>query len=149
MTMMKKLGEQPPPQQDLPLVRICWDELFAFLRSLFRPKRIRPKTILENLAAETTTSFKTVFLWEVPEGFEGGLEEISMYSSRPATTRWLLLISEQEQFNDKTIHTTLTLPYGDVTIHTGQKVILRARTTDGVATDIDGSLTGEERYLEV
>jgi len=144
---LREAGEEIPEQQPIPLVRVCWDELFNFLRKLFRPKAARAWTELGNLSAETSTNYKAVFTAKVPAGFEGGLQDISLYSSRADTTDWKLMIAGQEQFADKKIFVTLTLNYGDMTIHTEQEIIVWAKT-DGTATNIAAALTGELRYLE-
>lgn len=146
---MERLGtseNETPPEQPLPIVRVCWDELFAFLRQMFRPKATKAWTALGNLPAETSTEYKIVFETKVPSGFEGVLNEISLFSSRADTTQWELVIVEAVQFTDKKIYTSLTLPYGGITIHTDQKIVLKAKT-DGTATDIAGSLSGQLRYL--
>jgi len=145
-------GENPGPGQEtqpgLTIVQLCWDPLFAFFIRFFKPLRPRKAiVILENLAAETTTNFKKVFSWEVESGFEGIINEISLVSSRFDTTEWKLTISGQEQFTGKKIHASLTLPWKELPIFAGQKVVLEARTTDGVATNIDGCLIGEMRLL--
>ncbi|GAJ03953.1 unnamed protein product, partial [marine sediment metagenome] len=36
--VMQRLKERETEQQPLPIVRVCWDELFDFLRKLFKPK---------------------------------------------------------------------------------------------------------------
>ncbi len=142
---MERLREKETEQQPLPIVRVCWDELFAFLQKLFKPRAAKAWTALGNLPAETTTNYKKVFEAIVPDSFEGSLNEISLYSSRPDTTLWLLVIVEEVQFSEKRIYASLTLPYGGMTIRTNQKIRLLART-DGVATDIAGSLSGQLHY---
>ncbi|MBA7585224.1 hypothetical protein ES708_27195 [subsurface metagenome] len=143
---MPRLGERPTEQQPLPVVRVCWDELFDFLRKLFRPRASKAWTALGNLDAETSTSYKKVFEAIVPDGFDGKLNEISLYSSRPDTTQWILTIVEQVQFVDKRIYQSLTLSYGGMSIATLQKITVGAKT-DGTATDIAATLTGELTYL--
>ena len=138
--------EEPTPEQPLPIVRVCWDELFRFLSNLLKPKKTRAWSALGNLDAETSTEYKKVFEETVPDGFEGVLNEISLYSSRPDTTQWQLTIVEEVQFTDKKIYTSLSLPYRGVTINTQQKLTLKAKT-DGTATDIAGSLSGQLRFL--
>lgn len=147
--VMERLGtraNEAPPQQPLPIVRVCWDELFEFLTNLFRPKATKAWTALGNLPAATSTVYKTVFEAKVPSGFEGVLNEISLFSSRPDTTEWELTIVADVQFTDKKIYTSLTLPYRGTIIHTEQKITLKAKT-DGTATNIAGSLAGQLRYL--
>ncbi|MBA7515802.1 hypothetical protein ES705_07845 [subsurface metagenome] len=145
---MPRLGERETnEQQPLPMVRICWDELFDFLKKLFKPRAARAWTELGSLPAETSTNYKVVFKAKVPADCEGALQDISLYSSRADTTDWKLMIAGQEQFADKKIFVTLTLNYGGMTIHTEQEIILWAKT-DGTATDIAAALTGELRYLK-
>jgi len=144
--VMQRLKEPPAPEQPLPVFRVCWDELFKFLRDLFKPKAAKAWTALGNLDASVVTKYTKVFEAVVPADFEGSLNEISLYSSRPDTTLWVLVIVEEVQFSDRRIYASLTLPYGGITIHTEQKIVLLAKT-DGVATDIAGSLSGQLRYL--
>ena len=144
--VMPRLKERETEQQPLPVVRVCWDDLFKFLQKLFRPKASKPWTELGNLDASVVTNYAKVFEAVVPDGFEGKLNEISLYSSRPDTTQWELTIVEEVQFTGKRIYTSLTLPYGGMSIATLQKITLSAKT-DGVATDIAGTLTGELVYL--
>jgi len=144
--MMQRLSERETEQQPLPVVRVCWDELFDFLRKLFKPRAARAWTALGNLDAETSTNYKEVLKVEVEADFEGLLQDISLYSSRADTTEWALQIAGQEQFKDKKIYVTLTLNYGGQLIRTGQQVILWAKT-DGTATNIAASLSGQLQYL--
>ena len=103
-------------------------------------------TKLGNLDAETSTFYKVVFSAEVPPDFKGELQEISLFSNRPEATDWRLKVVEEVLFEDKKIYSSLTLPYNNRVIHTFQKVIVWAKT-DGVATNIAASLTGELIYL--
>ncbi|GAI62321.1 unnamed protein product [marine sediment metagenome] len=144
--VMQRLREEETPEQPLPLVRVCWDELFDFLRKLFKPKASKAWTAFGNLDAETSTNYKKVFEAIVPDSFEGRLNEISLYSSRPDTTQWVLTIVEEVQFVDKRIYQSLTLPYGGMSIATLQKITVGAKT-DGTATNIAATLTGELTYL--
>jgi hypothetical protein len=144
--VMQRLRETETEQQPLPIVRVCWDELFKFLRDLFKPRAAKAWSVLENLDAETATDYKKVFEAIVPDDFEGSLNEISLFSSRPDSTLWVLVIVEEIQFTEKRIYASLTLPYGGLTIHTNQKILLAAKT-DGTATDIAGSLSGQLHYL--
>ncbi|GAJ14533.1 unnamed protein product, partial [marine sediment metagenome] len=51
--VMQRLREPETPEQPLPVVRVCWDELFKFLRDLFHPRAAKAWSVLENLDAET------------------------------------------------------------------------------------------------
>ncbi|GAJ04079.1 unnamed protein product [marine sediment metagenome] len=145
--MMPRLSQKETgPEQPLPVVRVCWDELFDFLRDLFRSKKTRAWTALNNLDAETSTNYKKVLSVEVESGFEGLLQDISLYSSEGDTTEWALQIAGQTQFTDKKIFVALTLNYGGMIVHTGQKILVWAKT-DGAATNIAASLSGQLQYL--
>ncbi len=144
--VMPRLREPETPEQPLPIVRVCWDELFDFLRKLFKPRASKAWTAFGNLDASVVTNYTKVFEAIVPDGFEGRLNEISLYSSRADTTQWALVIVEQPQFSDKRIYQSLTLTYGGMSIATLQKIVVVAKT-DGTATDIAATLTGELIYL--
>ena len=145
--VMPRLSERgTEPEQPLPVVRVCWDELFNFLQKLFHPKAARAWTVLEHLDAETSTNYKLVFETQVESGFEGVLDMITLYSDRPDATQWYLEIAGQVQFTDKKAFVALTLSYSGLTIHTEQKIKLGVKT-DGVATKITGGLSGQLRFL--
>lgn len=151
MSLRSALGLAEPgvdeePQQGLPIISLCWDPLFRFIRNLLTPKPGKAWTELGNLGAETSTEYKAVFESEVPDDFEGLLEDISLYSSRADTTQWELVIVEEVQFTDKKIYVPLTLNYAGKRIRAKKKIVVKAKT-DGTATDIAASLTGELRYL--
>lgn len=144
--VMQRLRETEEEQQPLPIVRVCWDELFKFLRELFHPKAAKAWTVLHHLEGETTTNYKLIFEAKVEAGFEGVLDMITLYSDRPAATQWVLEIAGQVQFTDKKTFVALTLSYSGLTIHTEQKIRLAVKT-DGVATNITGGLSGQLRFL--
>jgi len=146
--MMPRLGQDLIPDQAVPIVvGVCWDELFTFLRDFFHSKKTRAWTGLNNLDAETTTTWKEVLTVEVESGFEGSLQDISLYSSEGATTEWALQIAGQLQFTDKKIFVALTLNFGGLLIHTGQKIEVWAKT-DSTASNILATLSGQLRYLD-
>jgi len=148
MSMPRLSERETEPEQPLPVVRVCWDELFRFLGNLFKSKRAKAWTAFGNLDAETSTNYKEVLKVDVEVDFEGLLQDISLYSSRADTTQWALQIAGQEQFKDKKTYVALTLNYGGLVIHTGQQIILRAKT-DGTATNIAATLSGQLQYLVV
>ena len=144
---LKETGEDEQPQQPLPIVRLCWDPLFAFIRNLVKRKPTKAWTALGNLHGENSTEYKVVFEAVVEDGFEGLLQDISLYSSRADATQWELIIVEKVQFTDRRTYVTLTLNYAGMVIRSGSKVVVRAKT-DGTATNIAAALSGELRYLE-
>ena len=107
----------------------------------------RPVVLLENLEADITIIYKELLSWEIPPDCEGILNEISLYTSRGSTSQWFIISADQEIIKDKKIHVPLTIPWKELPLVAGTKVIIRVRTTDGVATDFDACLTGELRYL--
>lgn len=125
-----------------------WDDLFAFMLRFWKPLLPRrPVVILKNLEAETTTNYKLLLLWEIDDGYEGILNEVTIYSSRGGTSEWWIAIRDQEILKDKKIHTALTLPWKELPLFAGTKVIIMVRTTDGNATDFDAAVIGELRLL--
>ena len=136
-------------QQPLPIIRLCWDPLFAFLIRFFKPLRPRkPVALINSLEAETTTNYKQLVSWEIPSGYEGILNEISLYTSSGAKGVFLVKIADQELFRDQKIHAkVLTLPWKELPLIAGTKIIVQVKTSDGTATDFDATITGELRYL--
>ena len=153
MSRLSSLGLAEPEtgeetQPGLPILSLCWDPLFRFLIRFLKPLRPRkPVVVMNELEAETTTDYKELLSWEVEADYEGILNEISLYSSRFATSQWFITIADQELFKDKKIHTTLTIPWKELPLRAGTKVVVQVKTTDGVATDFDACITGELRYL--
>lgn len=114
--------------------------------TVIKPRRGQTWTELGNLDASVVTDYTKVFEAIIPAGSEGLLNEISLYSSIPDTTQWMLIIAEKVQFENKRIYQSLTLPYNSLAIYAMQKITLMAKTA-GVATDIAGSLTGQLYYV--
>ena len=137
-------GESPP--QDAPIYRLCWDELFNFIKKVLATKPMRVWAILGNIDASVVTEYTVVFTTTIPEGFQGLLEHISLYSSRGDATQWQLETPAGEQFTDKKIYAAHTFSFEGVPIRTLQKITVRAKT-DGVATNIAASLTGKLFYI--
>ncbi|MBA7518572.1 hypothetical protein ES705_10643 [subsurface metagenome] len=153
MSLLKELGleetDQEEPQQPLPIIRLCWDPLFAFLTRFFKPLRPRkPVVVMNSLEAETTTNYKQLVSWEIPADYEGILNEISLYTSNGTKGLFFVQVADQELFKDqKILAKVLTLPWKELPLLAGIKVIVAVRTTDGTATDFDATITGELRYL--
>ncbi|GAI62537.1 unnamed protein product, partial [marine sediment metagenome] len=57
-------------------------------------------------------------------------------------------VADQELFKDQKIPPkVLTLPWKELPLLAGIKVIVAVKTTDGTATDFAATITGELRYL--
>ncbi|MBA7683135.1 hypothetical protein ES703_91493 [subsurface metagenome] len=141
---------QPPPQQILGMFNICWDELKAELRKYARPLGVRkPVSPLGNLVAETSIEYKLLKQWEVAPDSEGILHEISLFTSRSATSMFKLVFADETKFEDSIIHSgSLTIPYNGLSVASGNKVSVYAKTTDAVATNFDAIIIAEERYYQ-
>ncbi|MFC2001842.1 hypothetical protein ACFLUZ_04985 [Chloroflexota bacterium] len=154
MSLWSELGLAEPEtnqetQPGLPILRLCWDPLFSFLIRFLKPLRPRkPAVVMNSLEAETTTNYKLLVSWEIPADYEGILNEISLYTSSGAKGLFFVKVADQELFTDKKILAkVLTLPWKELPLLAGIKVIVAVKTTDGTATDFDATITGELRYL--
>lgn len=151
MTIRSELGleETPEPQQQLPVMALCWDPLFNFLIRFFKPLRPRkPVALIRNLEAETTTDYKALLSWEIPADYEGILNEISLYTSDGDVGIFFVQVADQELLKDqKILPGVITLPWKELPLFAGTKVIVQVKTSDGTATDFAATITGELRYL--
>ncbi|MBA7543451.1 hypothetical protein ES705_35782 [subsurface metagenome] len=154
MSILKELGiaeeeTGEETQPGLPILSLCWDPLFRFLIRFFKPLRPRrPVVVINNLEAETTQNYKQLVSWEIEAGFEGVLNEISLYTSLGDKGVFFVQVADQELLKDQKIHAkTLTLPWKELPLFSGTKIIVQVKTTDGTATDFDACITGELRLL--
>lgn len=92
----------------------------------------------------TDTTYKTVVSWTVSAGKVGNLKEVSMISDTFAKTHFKLTIAGVEQFADKLIQASLSLPFPDNRLSPGDVVLLECKSTDGTSIIVDGSITGRE-----
>ncbi|MBA7518591.1 hypothetical protein ES705_10662 [subsurface metagenome] len=153
MSILSELGlaetDQEEPQQLLPIIRLCWDPLFSFLIRFLKPLRPRkPVVAMNSLEAETTTDYKLLVSWGIPADYEGILNEISLYTSSGTKGLFFVQVADQELFKDqKILPGMITLPWKELPLLAGIKVIVAVKTTDGTATDFAATITGELRYL--
>ncbi len=153
MSILSELGlaetDQEQPQQPLPIIGLCWDPLFSFLSRFLKPLRPRrPVVVMKSLLAETATSYKLLVSWEIPADYEGILNEISLYTSSGAKGVFFVQVADQELLKDQKIPPgVITLPWKELPLLTGIKIIVQVKTTDGTATDFAATITGELRYL--
>lgn len=150
MTMRSLLDqEEPQEQQQLPVISLCWDPLFAFLSRFLKPLRSRkPVVVMNSLEAETTTNYKLLVSWVIPADYEGILNEISLYTSLGAKGVFFVQVADQELLKDQKIPPgVITLPWKELPLIAGIKIIVAVKTSDGTATDFAATITGELRYL--
>jgi len=140
-------GEETQP--GLTIVSLCWDPLFNFLIRFFKPLRPRkPVVAINTLEASVVTNYTLLVSWEIPVDYEGVLNEISLYTSQGSKGVFFVQVADQELLKDQKIHPgTLTLPWKELPLISGTKVIVMVKTSDGTATDFNACITGELRYL--
>ena len=149
MCLSNLLDQEEPPQQPVPITRVCWDELFAFLQNLFKPRAARPYVNLDRVTT-TKQEYVKVVEWVVANDFKGELEGVTLNCPDSAdfdNTHWKLEIAAQEKFKDKYIGTSLTLCFGGCEIQTKQSVVLWGKSVTGVAIKMDGAIYGKEIFL--
>ncbi|MBA7525904.1 hypothetical protein ES705_18063 [subsurface metagenome] len=154
MSLRSELGLEEPgvdqeAQPGLPILRLCWDPLFSFLIRFLKPLRPRrPVVVMNSLEAETTTNYKQLVSWEIPADYEGILNEISLYTSNGDKGVFFVQVADQELLKDqKILPGVITLPWKELPLLAGIKIIVAVKTSDGTATDFDATITGELRYL--
>lgn len=90
--------------------------------------------------------YATVVSWTVSAGNEGDLHELSMISDNLAATEFRLTIGGVEQWTNRVLQSTLSLPWRENRLATAVVVLLEARSPDNAtAIIVDGSITGTER----
>lgn len=93
----------------------------------------------------TDEEYKEVVSWTVSAGRRGELKEVSMVTSDYAKTHFKLTIAGEVQFVDKLIQAPLSLPFpSNRGLASEQSVILYAKSSDGSAIVVDGSICGCE-----
>lgn len=150
MTLHGLGDNEPKEQQKIPIVRVCWDELFHFLTNLFKPKAARPYANINRVTTDKTEYVKVVE-WVVPAGFKGELEGVTFNCPVVAdydNTLWKLVIVDDVKFEDEYIGTALTLGFGGCEIHTLQKISLFGKSVGGISVKMDGAIYGREILLE-
>lgn len=92
------------------------------------------------------TSYHTVTSWPVSAGKRGILKEISMASDNYAKTMFKLSVAGSDIWTDKQVQSVLSVPFsGNLAgLEGGESVVLQAKSTDGTAITVDGSIAGEE-----
>lgn len=151
MSLRSELGlDEPQDQQKIPLVRVCWDELFNFLTKLLKPKAARPYANINRVTTDKDEYVKVVE-WVVPAGFKAELEGVTFNCPVVAdydNVQWKLVIVDDVKFENKYIGTALTLGFGGCEIHTLQKVTLWGKAIGGLSVKMDGAIYGREILLE-
>ena len=104
-----------------------------------------PISRVDRRATNDNVNYQQVVEWTVAVGKEGDLHEISMFSDDFSKTQFRLTIAGVQQWTDKVIGTSLSIPYRANRLLEGAQVLLEARSTDGILVTVDGSISGAER----
>jgi len=88
--------------------------------------------------------YQTVASWTVSTAKTGVLKEVGMASSSYTKTLFRLIIGAKTYMTDVTLRTALSLPFSDLNLAAGAEVRLSAKSSDGTAIVVDGSIVGKE-----
>ena len=141
------IGNDAPPQQ-LPIVKVCWDDLFAFLRTWFsKVKDFAEKPILEiGRYSGALGTYQKLAEWEVsPACNRGLLNEITIACDDYSVLTVKFQIAGKV-VADKSILTALTLPYRDLKLRPNERVIVWGHSDGATAIIIDAAIIGKELY---
>ncbi len=132
-------------QQKHPIVRVCWDELFDFMRGWFaKTAPILEKPIFEiNRYSGVLGAWQKVVEWKVTGGSRGELKEISVICDDYTNLRVRIVIAGLER-TDKQLQTALTLPYQDLKLLSGQVVVVYCKSNGVAAIVFDACIIGKE-----
>lgn len=136
---------QAPPQQKAPIVRVCWDDLFGFLKEWFaKTAPVLEKPILEiNRYSGVLAAWQEVVKWEVTAGSRGELKEISMICDNYTPLKVKIVVAGLQR-TDKQLQTALTLPYQDLKLISGQVVAVYCKSEGVTAINFDACIIGKE-----
>ncbi len=127
------------PRAPLPAPAVVQEQIAR--QTLFGQPIIR-----DNRYSGGSTDWVSLVRWDIPEGFTGDLEDISILSDDDSLTRYRILINgvDQELASDKQISTPKNWAWAKTTVISGS-VTIEVRSTDGTSINVDGSITGTER----
>lgn len=135
---------QREPQQKAPLVRVCWDELFDFIKFWFtRTAPILQRPVLYvNRYSGNANKWQQVVKWTVATDAKGKLTEISMTCDSYTTLTVRVQVAGRQL--DFSLQTALTLPFNDLELLSNVIVCVWCKS-DGVAAIVfDASIVGKE-----
>ena len=104
-----------------------------------------PISRVDRLATSDSVNYQEVVEWTVAAGSEGDLHEISVFADDFSKTQLRLFIAGVQQWADRIIGTSLSIPYRANRLPAGAQMLLEARSTDGTLVTVDGSISGAER----
>ncbi|MBA7606755.1 hypothetical protein ES703_13905 [subsurface metagenome] len=139
------MQNEAPPQQKAPLTRVCWDDLFKFLREWFaRTAPTLEKPVLEvNRYSGILGSWQEVVSWQVTGGSRGELKEVSMICDDYTPLKVRIIVAGLER-TEKQLQTALTLPYQDLKLISGQVVVVYCKSDGAAAIVFDAAIVGKE-----
>ena len=139
------MQQNEAPQQKAPLVRVCWDDLFDFLKGWFaKTAPSLEKPILEiNRYSGVLGSWQKVVEWKVTDGSRGELKEISVICDDYTNLKVRIVVAGLER-KEKQLQTALTLPFKDLKLISGQVVTVYCHSNGVAAIVFDACIVGKE-----
>ena len=104
-----------------------------------------PRANVGRRVTADTVNYTTVVSVTVATGNDGDLHEVSMFTDDFTETQFRLTIGGVQQFTDRVIGTSLSLPWRANRLDAGDVILLEARSVTGVSVTVDGSITLSQR----
>jgi len=139
------MQQNEAPQQKAPLVRVCWDDLFDFMKGWFaKTAPVLEKPILEiNRYSGVLAAWQKVVEWKVTDGSRGELKEISVICDDYTNLKVRIVVAGLER-KEKQLQTALTLPFKDLKLISGQVVVAYCKSDGATAIVFDACIVGKE-----
>ncbi|MBA7661736.1 hypothetical protein ES703_69756 [subsurface metagenome] len=138
-------NNQLPPQQEAPIVRVCWDDLINFLKGWFaKTAPTLEKPIIEiNRYSGVLAAWQKVVEWKVTHGSRGELKEISLICDDYTPLKVRIIVAGLER-TEKQLQSALTLPYQDLKLISGQVVAVYCKSEGVTTINFDACIVGKE-----
>ncbi|MBA7631802.1 hypothetical protein ES703_39338 [subsurface metagenome] len=144
--VMTPLETESRPQQPGSIVRVCWDDLFEFLRGWFAKTAAKPQKPVLKIArfSDDTTTTTKVVSWEVTDEWDGYLKEISIISDTYATLVVGIVIAGVAQAG-LSLQSALTIPFDNLKLSPKEVVEIWINSDGVVVITVDCMITGKEK----
>ncbi|GAH93390.1 unnamed protein product [marine sediment metagenome] len=146
--MVMQQNQAPPQdQQKAPIVRVCWDDLFTFLKLWFskaKPVREKPVVKLERYEG-ASGNWQKLIEWTVPPEAKGLLTSIALATDDYDKAVFRIQVPGTELIN-KQIVTALAFLFNDQEIVRGDSVVVYGKSDGATSIIIDAALVAKELY---
>ncbi|MBA7536081.1 hypothetical protein ES705_28343 [subsurface metagenome] len=147
MTMRNLLEQEELPQQPVPITRVCWDDLFAFLKSWFAKAVVIHSPIIQfKRYSGISAQYQELINWKV-HAEKGKLKGLGIACDNYTPLKLYIRIGDKE-LNDVQIQTPYNLPFDDLILRPtndqSSQVIVKAKSDGATAIVVDASLVGYE-----